>query len=67
MPKDERIGVRLDAETRARLAALAARCGRPLSHVLRAALVNAEKAVPRAWFEAGEFERAAGAGLRATG
>jgi len=67
MPKDERIAVRLDSETRTRLEKLAARTGRPLSHVLRAALVNAEKALPRAWFDAGEFEKAAGAGLRAAG
>jgi predicted transcriptional regulator len=67
MPKDARIAVRLDAETRARLVQLAARTGRPLSHVLRAALMNAEQAVPRAWFETGKFEEAAGAGQRATG
>jgi len=62
--RNTNLAVRVDPATRARLDQLATRCGRPLSHVLRAALANAEKAVPRAWFETGEIERAAGAGTR---
>jgi len=66
MPKAERVVIRVTSESRAQLEELAARCGRPLAHVVRAALAQAEQAVPRAWFDAAELERAAGAGERAT-